>query len=132
VASLVTFVVVATSLVVLALFNLDPVVQIYTWFGTAATLGVIALMAVTSLAIVSHFRRADRSISLWRSAIAPGLALVGLATILILVVGNFVSLMGGEVVAILFGVALGGTACGGALWAIYLRNQRPEVYNAIR
>ncbi|MUM29135.1 APC family permease [Mycolicibacterium sp. CBMA 295] len=132
VASLVTFVVVATSLVVLALFNLDPVVQIYTWFGTAATLGVIALMAVTSLAIVSHFRRSDRSISLWRSAIAPGLALVGLTTILVLVVGNFVSLMGGEVVAILFGVALGGTACGGALWAIYLRNRRPEVYSAIR
>ena len=94
VASLVTSAVVAVLLAAMALFGLDPVVQIYAWLGGAGTLGLIMLLTLTSAAVFVHFRRSARRVSLWRGTIAPAIACVSLATVLALVLNNFELLIG--------------------------------------
>lgn len=131
VASFATLVISVVAFVAMALFQLDPVLEIYTWFGTAATLGVVVLMALTSLAVLVHFRSTTRELSLWKRVIAPALALIGLALITVLVIINFPALMGGDVVAILFELVLVGAALAGAWRALYLRAKRPEVYERL-
>lgn len=132
IASFVTFIVVAVITFITVIFGLDPVLQVYTWCGTAATLGVIALMAGTSHAVLAHFRTSTRmDLNPWRRTIAPGLALLGLASILILVVVNFPGLMGGTAVAVLFEVVLVGAFLAGGVWGLYLRAKRPDVYESL-
>ncbi len=131
IASFVTFVIGAAVSAVMALLQLDPVLEIYTWYGTAATLGVIVLMAATSVAAFVHFRTSPRVLSPWKKFIAPALASIGLAAVTVLVIANFTSLMGGAVVAVLFEVVLVGAAVAGAWRAAYLRVRRPEIYEAL-
>jgi hypothetical protein len=78
----------------MALFHLDPVVEIYTWLGGAGTLGLIMLLTLTSVAVLVHFRRTPGRASLWKGAVAPTIAFLSLGFILILVVRNFELLIG--------------------------------------
>ncbi|THE16435.1 APC family permease [Kocuria rosea] len=69
----------AALVAVLAALAWDPVLQVFTWLSGIATLGIVLLMALTSLAVVVHFARhrnsADGS---WRTRWAPALAMAGL------------------------------------------------------
>lgn len=128
VASAVTFAVVSVSLLVMALVRLDPVTEIYTWFSGAATIGVIALMALTALAILVHFRRSDRPVTLWQGTVAPALALIGLVVILGLVINNFELLIGSSSLAVVFGILMICSFVGGMAWAVVIRRTRPDAF----
>lgn len=130
-ASFATFGVVTAGLAGFAVCRLDPVVDIYTWLTGAATLGLIALMAMTSLAILIHFRRTGRNPGIWRSTIAPAASLLGLGVILVLVIANFELLIGSGWVALLFAVILVVSFLGGLCWALHLRTRKPAVYASI-
>ncbi|GAA1002854.1 APC family permease [Nocardiopsis tropica] len=110
-----------------AVAGLDPVTQVYAWFGGAGTLGLISLLALTSAAIVVHFLR-ERTTSLWRGTVAPVLALVALGAILVLVVSNFDVLIGSATLADVFLAVLAAAFIAGLLWALALRRNRPDVY----
>ena len=99
---------IVTALIVLvsALAQLDPVVEIYTWYSGLGAVGVIVMMALTSLAVV-------RFGITHRAARAPGtvLALAGLGGLGLLVVlaislANFPLLVGGVVAAVICAVVL--------------------------
>ncbi|GAB3390199.1 APC family permease [Amycolatopsis echigonensis] len=128
VASLVTSGIVSIALAVMAVCRLDPVVQIYAWFGGAGTLGLIFLLALTSIAIVAHFRRNPRGVSKWKGAIAPGIASASLLGTLFLVVGNFELLIGSSGIAWAFLAFLVLAYVAGLAWALRLRAARPKVY----
>jgi hypothetical protein len=112
---------------VTAIAGLDPVTQVYAWFGGAGTLGLISLLALTSAAIVVHFLR-ERTTSLWRGTVAPVLALAALGAILVLVVSNFDVLIGSATLADVFLAVLAAAFVAGLLWALALRRTRPDVY----
>lgn len=128
VASLVTSGVVSLALAVMALCRLDPVVQVYAWFGGAGTLGLIVLLALTSVAIVVHFRRSPGGVSKWKGAIAPGIASVSLLGTLFLVVRNFEVLIGSPSIAYAFLAFLILAYVAGLAWAVRLRTTRPTTY----
>ena len=131
VASAVTVGVSALLFIVFAIPGLDPVTQIYTWLSGAATLGVITLMALTSLAVIVFFQRHKGLASLWRTLIAPVLAFAGLLVALGLVITNFGFLIGVDWLAVVFGIVLSLALIGGAIGALVMRARRPKVYDAL-
>ncbi|CAL9329752.1 hypothetical protein SUDANB6_00048 [Streptomyces sp. enrichment culture] len=76
--------------------GLDPVTQVFAWLSGTATLGALALMALTCLAVIVYFRRTGTDRRLWHTLTAPGLGLLGLAACLILAIVNFPLLIGGS------------------------------------
>ncbi|GHI54357.1 amino acid transporter [Streptomyces rubradiris] len=116
-----------TTLVVVAL-GLDPIGDLYTWFSGAATLGVVLLMAATSLAVIGYFRRAGEQQSVWRVVVAPAVAFLGLACVGYLMVANFPLLVGTTEGAWAIGGFVALSAVVGAVQALVLRARRPAVY----
>ncbi|MEV0640911.1 APC family permease [Streptomyces sp. NPDC050619] len=98
-SSLVQSAVSAVALVAVAAAGLDPVTQIYAWLSGAATLGLLLLMSLTSVAVIVYFARHATAHSRWRTLVAPALALAGLLGVTVLVVDNFPLLVGGTAVA---------------------------------
>lgn len=116
---------------IIAVLGWDPFKQIYTWFSGAATLGLIALMAMTSFAVIAFFRKKECTRSTWRAVIAPGLSLIGLTVILILVIGNFSLLVGSASTAIILGGLLSATFVAGVVGAEVMKRSRPDRYEAL-
>ncbi|MBB4660661.1 APC family permease [Conexibacter arvalis] len=84
---------VAVVVAIYALAGAEPYLDLGNQTAGVGALGVIGLMAVTSIAVVAFFwRRPDRS--LWRHVVAPGLAALGLLTACCLIVDNYSLLTG--------------------------------------
>jgi amino acid transporter len=127
VASAVAFV---TTLVVASL-DLDPIGDLYAWFCGAATFGIVLLMAATSLAVIGFFRRGEEQQSVWRTVVAPGVAFLGLACVVCLMVANFPLLVGTIEGAWVIGGFVALSAVAGAVQALVLRAARPAVYERL-
>lgn len=124
VASLVVSVVGSGALAAMALFRLDPVTQIYAWLGGAGTLGLILLLAMTSVAVVVHFGREPGRVSRWKGTVAPGIASLSLIAILVLVVHNFELLIGSASIADVLLALIGVAWIGGLAWGQRIRTVR--------
>jgi hypothetical protein len=118
-------------LAVEAVIGLDPVTQAYTWFSGAATLGVVVLMALTSLSVLVFFRRKAVAGTWWATLLAPVVALIGLGAIVFLVLQNFGLLVGGDVAAGILLTVMGAFFVGGLVTALVMRSRRPEAYAAL-
>ncbi|MFJ5018696.1 APC family permease [Streptomyces griseoluteus] len=127
VASVVAWVI---TLVVAAL-GLDPIGDLYAWFSGAATLGIVLLMAATSLAVIGFFRRADERKSVWSTVVAPAVAFLGLACVVCLMVVNFPLLVGTVEGAWVIGGLVALSAAAGAVQALILRARRPAVFEQL-
>jgi amino acid transporter len=106
--------VVAISVLLAVVFQLDPAAQFYTWFAGATTVGIVVLLIATSVAVLTYFRNDRRGYSLWRVRIAPGLGLIGLAGSLVLILINLKDLVGGSSVLawVIIGLLVGAFALG--------------------
>jgi amino acid transporter len=126
-----SFVVTVLSAVVLAfvlVLGLDPITEVYTWFSGAATLGVVALMALTSVAVIAFHRRHHPDTSRWGSVVAPVLSLIGLGFVLWMVVANFDLLVGTGTAATAILAALAVSFVAGAAVTAVTRTRRPDRY----
>lgn len=86
----------AALVAVLAALAWDPVLQVFTWLSGIATLGIVLLMALTSLAVVVHFARHRGSEDgPWRTRWAPILAMAGLLGASAVIVAYFPMLVAG-------------------------------------
>jgi amino acid transporter len=103
---------------VFALVGLDPVTQVFAWMAGTATLGVLALMALTCLAVLVYFRKTRVDTRPWQTVVAPALGFVGLLVFLWLTITNFPTLIGGSAgLATAIGAVLVVFFAAGALWA---------------
>ncbi|WP_159502484.1 APC family permease [Microbacterium sp. 18062] len=80
--------------VAFALFQLDPILQVFTWFAGVATLAIAVLMAVTSIAVIVYFARTRKDRRVWNTIVAPALGFVGLIMSAALIVANFPLMVG--------------------------------------
>lgn len=137
VSSFVQTITATVLIVVFAIFQLDPVLQVFTWFSGIATLAVVLLMAVTSIAVLVYFARSRANRRIWNTVIAPALGLLGLLGAAYLLITNFPMLVGdtdtsgaatfGGLSAILLGsIAL--FAAFGYIQAAWIRTRRPAAY----
>ncbi|MFC7376542.1 APC family permease [Brachybacterium sp. GCM10030267] len=105
-ASLWVSIVTAAIVVVSALAQLDPVVEIYTWYSGAGAVGVILMMALTSIAVV-RFALGRRGEGVPAAMLAATiLGGLGLLAVLAISLVNFPLLVGGISAAITWGAIL--------------------------
>ena len=133
----------ATAFVLIVLFavlQLDPVLNVFTWFSGVATLAIALLMALTSVAVVVYFRRTKSDARLWNTLIAPVLGFIGLIGAAAIIGVNFPFLVGdvdaagvpvfGAVSAVLLGLIVVFPVVGIIQAAIIKRKNR-DAYEAI-
>jgi amino acid transporter len=130
----------AVCIVIFAVLNLDPVLQVFTWFAGVATLAIAILMAITSAAIIVYFARTKKDGRLWNTVIAPGLGFLGLVGAAIVIIANFPMLVGdvdttgtptfGTVSAVLLGLTILFPLIGW-IQAVVIKKTRPAVYDTL-
>jgi amino acid transporter len=127
-----------------------PMTDLFFWMGTSGGLGVLILLAATSVAVICFFRRTRRDEarqaraagrppapaqdSVWSRLTAPLLAAVVLTVIIVLAIWKYATLLGvppGSVAALLLPASFAVAALAGWLWATVLRVTRPQVHAAI-
>jgi amino acid transporter len=89
----------ATAVVVVAVFagaGADPVLQLFTWMSGLATVSVLLLMVLTSVAVLAFFARSRVDRRVWHTRVAPVLGTLGLLGIVALVLANFTTLISGD------------------------------------
>jgi hypothetical protein len=127
----------ATALAVIAAYAVagwDPVTRLFFWLGTTGGFGILCLLAATSVSVVVFFWRDPRGESAWQRAVAPAVAAVALAVIVVLAVRYYAGLLGvaaGDPAAWLLPAAFAVAAAAGTGWGLVLRARRPGVYSEI-
>jgi len=137
VSSLVQTVTAGVLLAAFALLGLDPLLQVFTWLSGVATVAIVVLMAVTSIAVIVYFTRNRQDRRPWNTMIAPALGFVGLAVSAMVIVAYF-PVMVGDV------DAAGAPTFGAVTWALlalvvvvpafgyaqaaWIRRRRPAAY----
>ncbi|MBP2319954.1 amino acid transporter/GNAT superfamily N-acetyltransferase [Kibdelosporangium banguiense] len=122
-------------IVLFVLFGLDPLIDLMYIGTTFGGLGVVILMAITSISVIGYFaRRKVAEENLWRRLVSPAIAAVLLLVVLGLTLNQYSALLGlpssHPAVWILPSVfAVAGLA--GICWGVHLKSQRPDVYAAI-
>ena len=86
-----------TALIVVGVFawlGLDPVLNLFTWVSQLGTLGVLAMMSITSVAIIAFFRSGQASGSPLATVILPAVSGVIMAGLFVYIFANFGDLTG--------------------------------------
>jgi amino acid transporter len=124
----------AAMIAAFAVAGLDPILEVFTWFGGVAMFCIVVLMALASVAVITYLVQPGRGVSAWRAWIAPGLGLFGLLFVSFVQVKNFPLLLGqpeftGGVV--FFFVLMAAFPVLGLVEAWWLRSRRPAAYARI-
>lgn len=130
-SSVVVTIVSAGILGVLTAAGLDPVLEIYTWFAGAATLGILVLMLLTSVAVVAFHQRSDSSDPAWNSVVAPVLSFAALAWVVYMVLDNLDLLVGGRTAANWVCIGLATSFVAGAAVTAIAKATAPDKYAEI-
>jgi amino acid transporter len=98
IGSLLQTAVAAIVVTVFIVAHADPVLTLFSWLTNVATLCIIALMALSSAAVVVFFRRIGRDdAGVMRVGVLPVLSGLALAVVLVLAIVNFPLLTGAGV-----------------------------------
>jgi amino acid transporter len=121
-------------IIVFAAAGLDPLLQLFYVCGTAGGIGVLSLLLITAIAIVSFFLRNPHSESAASAFVAPALATLLLAVVLLVSLIHLDSLLGvrpGHPLTVIIPIAIVAILGLGALWGNFLRSNRPQVFELI-
>lgn len=116
-------------LVVFGALHVDPMTQVLPISSAPATIGIVSVQLLTSMAVIRFFHRESHGANLWQRLLAPAASAIALACGLIVIVTNMPLLTGGESVfneAIPLGMLAVGVV--GLLTAWWFKLARPELY----
>ncbi len=126
----------ASAAVIVAVFALagsDPVLQLFTWMSGLATVSILVLMVLTSLAVLAFFARTKVDGRVWHTRVAPVLGTLGLVGVTILVLSNFTTLISGDAaLATVLLVVIALAFAGGVAVAVAQRSRRAPAGDALR
>lgn len=107
----------------------DPFMDYYVPITTPGIYGVLALQILTAVAVIAFFARNRRGLSIWRTAIAPGLGAVGMTVVLCFAIGS-IEVITGRTGIINWLLPLSAVAVFviGVFAALRIRKTRPDVY----
>jgi amino acid transporter len=121
-------------LVVYAVADWDPLVQLFYWGSTTGGLGVLLLYTLTSIAVIFFFARNKHGEKLWQRLVAPAIASVVLLVVAYLALDNLAALYGvdpGTGPARIVPIALTLIFAVGTAWGVVLKRTQPQVYEGI-
>ena len=121
------------ALIVLAVFaglGLDPVLNMFTWISQVGTLGVLGMMAITSLAVIAYFRKAGGQSSPITTLILPAVSGLIMAALFVYIFINFGDLTGttGGALGIILPALIPIAGIIGYLIASMLKASNPAAY----
>ena len=102
--------------------------------GTTGGLGIIMLLAATSVAVIAFFARDPRGEKSWHRLTAPAVAVVVLVGIAVLAVQHYAVLLAvapGDPTAWGLPASYAVVAVAGLGWALILKTHRPAIYATI-
>jgi amino acid transporter len=76
--SLVTSVITGVVIVLFAITDKDPVLNMFFWFSGLAVVAIVFVEFLVCFAVMAFFRRHPHDLSIWKTVIAPILAAIGL------------------------------------------------------
>lgn len=123
--------VVALAAIVACIASQGDALKVFGWLAGAGTLGVVALVTITSLSVIVFFRRVVSEYSAGRTLFAPGVAFVGLLALLILTIINFPVLVGDTTAAWITAAVVGAFFVAGCIRALYMRSNSRANYLAL-
>ncbi|WP_406349302.1 hypothetical protein OHA44_37185 [Streptomyces sp. NBC_00144] len=88
-------------------------------------------MTLASVAVIVFFRRTHHDTRVWHTIVAPALAVVGLGTVLVLVIGNFTQVIPDPTSAWVVGLLVVLCYAVGVGIAVGMRRRRPAVYERL-
>ncbi|SEO02884.1 APC family permease [Pseudomonas sp. NFACC39-1] len=123
----------AVVVLIFAAMDGDPILQLFAWFSNLATLCVILLMALTSVAIYVYFQRHPQlKVGVWRGKILPGFSCLALLTVLVLAVVHFDVLTGAsQLISYGLCAVIPAALIGGLFLAVRLRRTSPQRFMAL-
>ena len=127
----------ATGLAVIVAYALagwQPMTQLFFWLGTTGGFGILILLALTAVAVIAFFARDPRGETAWPRLIAPALAAILLAGIVVLALLHYDTLLGvpaGATAAWALPASYAVIAVIGLAWGLILKTRRPQVYAGI-
>jgi amino acid transporter len=122
----------ALVLVLFILAGADPYTVVFSWMSALAVIGILAVQALVSVAILLFFRKVKTGYSLWTTVIAPSLGLIGLLGALGLVINNLSLLSGSESLVVkAFPTLIVLVGLLGAAFAIKIRKAKPALYASL-
>lgn len=122
----------AVILAAFAFTGQDPYAVVFSYMSALAVIGILAVQALVSMAIILFFRKDAKGHSAWTTAIAPGLALVGLLGALVLVISNLELLAGASnIVVNSFPFLVLLAAVIGMVFALQIKRSSPARYAAL-
>ncbi|CAB3745504.1 hypothetical protein LMG24238_07636 [Paraburkholderia sediminicola] len=126
---------IAVGIVIIAASGIagaDAMLVVVPLASVPAAIGIVAVQALTALAVIGFFSRDHHSISVWRRLIAPAISAIGLTACLYEIVKN-VSLITGTTTWVSESLPWMTFAVGvvGALFAYWLKSARPQLYSGL-
>ena len=121
----------AIGVVLFAALGSDPNV-LYARASGIGTFAVLLLLFAASIAVFVYFRRNPSHEPVWKTAVAPLLATVGIGVVAYLAIINYSDLLGGSgFITSFFLIFTFALFVVGVLLALALRGRRPETYQRI-
>jgi amino acid transporter len=112
-----------------ALTKQDPYAVVFAWMGTFASLGILLIQVMVSVAVIAFFSKNTHGVGVWHRLIAPALSIAGLGTCLVLMASNLTLVSGSDSrVVNSFPSLLALIGAIGFAFAIWVRSRRPEIY----
>lgn len=123
----------AVVVLIFAAMDADPILQLFSWFSSLATLCMILLMAMTSVAVLMYFKRNPQlKLGLMRRLVLPAFSGVALTIVLVIAVVHF-DVLTGSSLALSYGLCavIPFALAGGVMLAARLRRRSPERFAAL-
>ncbi|MFG1423328.1 APC family permease [Roseixanthobacter liquoris] len=112
-----------------ALGGQDPYAVVFAWMGTFASIGILVVQILVSLAVIGFFRADARGVGIGHRLVAPALSIVGLGACLAFMIANLSLVSGSESPVVnAFPVLVVAIGVAGYVFARWLRSVRPAVY----
>ena len=123
----------AVVVLIFAALDADPILQLFAWFSNLATLCVILLMAMTSIAVCVYFHRhPEFKVGLIRGRILPIFSCLALLIVLLLAVVHFDVLTGAsQLLSYSLCAVIPAALLGGIYLAARLRKVSPQRFMAL-
>jgi len=115
-----------------AALTLDPMQVIVPYLAVPSAVGIVAVQALTGIAVIAFFWRDARDVSLWRRTVAPALSVVGLTACLYQMIVHVTAMTGSDTLVVRLLPWL--TPCVALLgvgFAYWLKHARPMIYSRL-